>query len=1073
MTEDQLEQETLAWLAELGYAVHGGYDIAHDGPNPQRASYREVVLAFRLREAILRLNPNIPTAAREDALHRVLDLGIPALLSANRAFHKLLVSGVPVQYQKDGETVGDFVRLVDWSNASRNEFWAVNQFTIKGPHHTRRPDIILFVNGLPLVLIELKNPADEAADIWKAYDQIQTYKEQIPDVFQYNEVLLIADGTEARLGSLSANAERFLQWRTIDGVNLDPLGEFNELETLVRGALDPKYLLDYLRYFVLFEDDGQLLKKIAGYHQFHAVRAAIEHVVAASRPESPASIQGKGGVVWHTQGSGKSITMTCFAARVMQEPAMQNPTIVVITDRNDLDGQLFGVFSLAQDLLRETPVQASTRQELRQLLGNRPSGGIVFATIQKFMPGEDEDMFPVLSERRNIVVVADEAHRTQYGFEAKLKTKKVRTASTGAVIASDGDHVSQAATAEFSPPEYKTSYQVGYAQHLRDALPHATFVAFTGTPVSSSDRDTRAVFGDYIHVYDMQQAKEDGATVAIYYESRLAKLKLKEEDLSLIDDEVDELAEDEEESTQAQLKSRWAALEKVVGAEPRVASVAADLVNHFEERNKAQDGKAMVVTMSRDICVHLYNEITKLRPDWHSDDPEQGAIKIIMTGSASDKALLRPHIYSSQVKKRLEKRFKDPSDPLRMVIVRDMWLTGFDAPCVHTMYIDKPMKGHNLMQAIARVNRVFKDKQGGLVVDYIGIGNELKAAMKEYTASKGRGRPTVDAHEALSVLLEKRDVLHAMLHGYDWSDFKTGGHKTLAGAANHVLGLISETKDKSGKPVRDGKKRFADTALAMSKAFSLCCTLDEAKAVRDEVAFLQAVKVILTKRDISTQKKTDEQRDLAIRQIINQAVVSESVVDIFDAVGLEKPNIGLLDEEFLAQVKNLPEKNLAVELLERLLEGEIKSKFATNVVQQKKFSDLLSNVITRYQNRSIETAQVMEELVEMAKKFKAAASRGEQLGLSDDEVKFYDALANNESAVKELTDETLKKIAHELTENLKKNITVDWAQRESVRATLRLMVKRVLRKYKYPPDQADEAVELVLQQVETLGESWS
>ena len=1076
MTESQLEQETLGWLSELGYAVHSGYDIAHDGPNPQRASYREVVLAGRLREAIARLNPKVPTAAREDALHRVLDLGIPSLLSANRAFHKLLVGGVPVQYQRDGETVGDFVRLLDWSDAARNdglnEFWAVNQFSIKGAHHTRRPDIILFVNGLPLVLIELKNPADEAADIGRAYDQLQTYKVQIPDVFQYNEVLVISDGSDARLGSLSANAERFQQWRTIDGVNLDPLGEFNELETLVRGALAPRYLLDYLRYFVLFEDDGQLVKKIAGYHQFHAVRAAIEHVVAASRPDSAASLRGKGGVVWHTQGSGKSITMTCFAARVMHEPAMANPTIVVITDRNDLDGQLFGVFSLANDLLRETPVQATTRQELRQLLGQRPSGGIVFATIQKFMPGEDEDLFPVLSERHNIVVVADEAHRTQYGFQAKLRTRKASGASFGALTSSDGTDKARAATAEFAPPEYKTRYQAGYAQHLRDALPNATFVAFTGTPVSSTDRDTRAVFGDYIHVYDMQQAREDGATVAIYYESRLAKLRLKEADLSELDDEVDELAEDEEENTQARLKSRWAALEKVVGAEPRVASVAADLVTHFEERNKAQDGKAMVVTMSRDICVHLYNEIVKLRPDWHSDDPEQGAIKIIMTGSASDKALLRPHIYGSQLKKRLEKRFKDPADPLRLVIVRDMWLTGFDAPCVHTMYVDKPMKGHNLMQAIARVNRVFRDKQGGLVVDYIGIGNELKAAMKEYTASKGRGRPTVDAHEALSVLLEKLDVLQAMLHGFDYQNFKTGGHKTLAGAANHILGLQSETKDKNGNSVRDGKKRFTDAALAMSKAFSLCCTLDEAKAVRDEVAFLQAVKVILTKRDISQQKKTDEQRDLAIRQIINQAVVSESVVDIFDAVGLEKPNIGLLDEDFLAQVKNLPEKNLAVELLERLLEGEIKAKFATNVVQQKKFSDLLANVITRYQNRSIETAQVMEELVEMAKKFKAAASRGEQLGLSDDEVKFYDALANNESAVRELTDETLKKIAHELTENLKKNISVDWAQRESVRATLRLMVKRVLRKYKYPPDQAEEAVELVLQQVESLGESW-
>ena len=906
----------------------------------------------------------------------------------------------------------------------------------------------------------------------------------MPDLFQFNEVLVIADGSEARLGSLSANAERFMQWRTIDGVQLDPLGQFNELETLVRGVLAPRYLLDYLRFFVLFEDDGQLIKKIAGYHQFHAVRAAIEHVVAASREGLATHQRGKGGVVWHTQGSGKSITMTCFAARVMQEPAMENPTIVVITDRNDLDGQLFGVFSLAQDLLREQPVQASTRPALRQLLAHRPSGGIVFATIQKFMPGEDEDVFPVLSERHNIVVIADEAHRTQYGFEAKLKTRKQNfkpnvplaldgqaQAASKSIVTSDAG--SSAVHAEFAPPEYQVHYQAGYAQHLRDALPNATFVAFTGTPVSSQDRDTRAVFGDYIHVYDMQQAKEDGATVAIYYESRLAKLRLKDDDLALLDEEVDELAEDEEESTQAQLKSRWAALEKVVGATPRIVSVAADLVAHFEERSNANNldgfgGKAMVVAMSRDICVHLYDEIVRLRPDWHSADPEQGAIKVVMTGSASDKALLRAHIYSGQVKKRLEKRFKDPTDPLRIVIVRDMWLTGFDAPCVHTMYVDKPMKGHNLMQAIARVNRVFKDKQGGLVVDYIGIGNELKAAMKEYTASQGRGKPTVDAHEALALLLEKMDVLRSLLHGYDWSGFLTGGHKALAGAANHVLGIRSASKDSQ----QDGKRRFADAAVAMGQAFSLCCTLDEAKALREEVAFFQAVKVLLTKRDVTAQKKTDGERDAAIRQIISQAVVSERVVDIFDAVGLDKPNIGLLDDEFLAQVKNLPERNLAVELLERLLEGEIKAKFATNVVQQRKFSDLLTSVIARYQNRSIETAQVMEELVDMAKKFRQAASRGEALGLSEDEVRFYDALANNESAVKELADETLKKIAHELTDNLRKNITVDWSQRESVRASLRLMVKRILRKYKYPPDLQDAAVELVLQQAEALGQSW-
>lgn len=1031
MTEDQLEQEVLGWLAEVGYRVVCGYDVAPDSDKPWRANFNQVLLLDQLRGAIARLNPSVPMVAREDALAQVVNLDTPAQLSANRAFHRLLVNGVPVQYQRDGETVGDFVRLVDFENPAANEWLAINQFTIKGPKHTRRPDIILFVNGLPLVVLELKNPADVHADIWKAFDQLQTYKEQIPDLFQYNEIMIASDGSEARMGSLSADAERFMQWRTVDGVNLDPYGEFGELETMVRGILTPAMLLDYLRFFVLFEDDGRLVKKIAGYHQFHAVRAAIEQVVLASRPDG----SHKGGVVWHTQGSGKSITMTCFAARVMRDAAMENPTIVVITDRNDLDGQLFGVFSLSQDLLREQPVQVSTRGDLRDKLGNRPSGGIVFTTIQKFMPGEDEDTFPVLSDRANIVVIADEAHRTQYGFSASLK-------APGKVA------------------EGAARYQVGYAQHLRDALPNATFVAFTGTPVSAEDRDTRAVFGDYIHVYDMQQAKDDGATVAIYYESRLAKLSLNNEELPHIDDEVDELAEDEEESEQAKLKSRWAALEKVVGSKPRIERVAADLVAHFEERNQAQHGKAMVVAMSREICVHLYDAIVALRPDWHDSDPDKGAIKIVMTGSASDKALLRPHIHATQVKKRLEKRFKDPSDPLKLVIVRDMWLTGFDAPCVHTLYVDKPMKGHNLMQAIARVNRVFKDKQGGLVVDYIGIANELKSAIKEYTASRGRGRPTVDAREAYAVLEEKLDVLRSMLHGFDYSDYLTGGHKLLARAADFILGL------------EDGKKRFADNALAMSKAFTLCCTLDEAKAVREEVAFLQAVKVMLTKKEVTRKKKTDEERDLAIRQIIGNAVVSGDVVDVFEAVGLDKPNIGLLDDEFLAEVRNLPERNLAVELLERLLEGEIKAKFATNLSQEKKFSEMLTKVIQRYQNRSIETAQVIEELIDMAKKFAAVSKRGQALGLNDDELAFYDALANNEASVRELGDEILAKIAHELTASLRRSVTVDWSSRESVRARLRLLVKRILRKYKYPPDQQEEAAQLVLAQAESLCEVW-
>src|SRR5690625_670374 len=760
MTEDQLEKEALGWLQEVGYTPYAGPDIAHDGDNPQRGSYRDVVLADRLREAIARLNPDIPFAAQEDAIKQVVDLGIPGLLAANRAFHRLLINGVSVEYQKDGETRGDRVRLIDWHDASNNEYWAVNQFTVQGARHTRRPDIVLFVNGLPLVLMELKNPASDA-DIWQAFDQIQTYKEQIPNVFHYNEIIVISDGSDARMGSLSANAERFMQWRTIDGITLDPLGNFNELETLIRGLLAPPFLLDYLRYFVLFEDDGTLVKKIAGYHQYHAVRFAIEQVITASNPNIDNSARGKGGVVWHTQGSGKSITMTCFAARIMQEPAMQNPTVVVITDRNDLDGQLFGVFSLAEDLLRERPVQADTRQQLRALLDNRPSGGIIFTTIQKFMPGEDEDTFPELSDRRNIVVIADEAHRSQYGFAARLRRVDGGEAAEapGADTAYEITYSGESKVAE-APARGASQIRYGYAQHLRDAFPNATFVAFTGTPVSLDDRDTRAVFGDYVHIYDVEQAVEDGATVPIYYESRLAKLELREEVRPRIDEEIEELAEfDENDGSKAMQYRRWAALEKLVGAPPRIGQVARDIVDHFDKRISVLDGKAMIVCMSREICVHMYDALVALRPEWHDPDPEKGAIKIVMTGSASDKALLRPHVYTRDVRKRFERRFKDPADPFKIVIVRDMWLTGFDAPALHTMYVDKPMRGHNLIQAISRVNRVFKDKDGGLVVDYIGIANELRLALRDYTRAEGRGKPVLEASDALPILQEKMHVI--------------------------------------------------------------------------------------------------------------------------------------------------------------------------------------------------------------------------------------------------------------------------------------------------------------------------
>ena len=960
VSEDDVEQSMLEWLGRGGWSTAHGPDISPPDaktPGTERTNYREVVLTDRVRNAITRLNPKIPPGARDDALRRVIDPNVPGLVNANRQLHRWLVDGVPVEFQKDGETRGDRVRLLDFADVNANDWLAVNQFSVQGPKLTRRPDVVLFVNGLPLVVVELKNPGDQDADIWAAWNQLQAYQQDIPDLFNTNALQVISDGIQARMGSLTSDRERFLAWRTIDGVTTDPLGPMRELETLVLGLFQRELLLEYLRHFVLFEQDGKLVKKVAAYHQFHAVRAVVQSVLKASVPGGTR----KGGVVWHTQGAGKSIEMTCLAGAPMAHPAMGNPTLVVVTDRNDLDNQLFGVFAAAAEMLRENPVQADTRPELRRLLANRPSGGIIFTTIQKFTPGEDEDTFPVLSERRNIVVICDEAHRSQYGFGARLTPAPASPAVRAEFVPGSQGALNTGGEGEDAARAYQAAasrVQVGYAQHLRDALPGATFVAFTGTPVSLNDRDTRAVFGDYVHIYDIEQAVRDGATVPIYYESRLAKLELKDADVSQLDDEVEELTEDEEgDAAKVAKLRRWAALEQLVGAPPRVQKVASDIVTHFESRLSAMDGKAMVVAMSRDICVHLYNAIVALRPQWHSDDPAQGAIKVVMTGSASDKALLKPHIYPKDVRKRLETRFKDPADPFKLVIVRDMWLTGFDAPCLHTMYVDKPMRGHNLMQAIARVNRVFKDKPGGLVVDYIGIANELKAA--------------------------------------------------------------------------------------------------------------------LTKHETTDKKLTDEQKEHALRQIISRAVVSDEVIDIFSAAGLKRPNIGVLSEEFLEDVRHMKERNLAVELLERLLRGEIKSRFKSNVVQSAKFSELLQQSLTRYRNRAVETAQVIEELIQMAKKFQEAAQRGESLGLSHDELAFYDALATNEAAVRELGDATLKKIAVELTLNLRKSVTVDWAKRETVRAKLRVMVKTLLRRYKYPPDRQEEATETVLKQAESLSSEWA
>ena len=1048
MNEDQLEQLCLEWFSENGWEVAHGPDIACDGLSPERKDYRQVLLLDDLEAAIRRINTHLPDTAVEQAMAQVSKPESLDPVASNRSFHRLLLEGIPVEYKTDDKVIHDHAFLIDFESVDGNRFRAINQFTIQGSKQLRRPDVLCFINGLPVAVLELKSPGSETADIWDAFNQIQTYKDELPELFVYNEALVISDGYTARLGSLTANQERFLPWRTIKHEDDKPALDW-QLETLVRGFFDRELLLDYIRYFVLFETDSdKLIKKIAGYHQFHAVREAVKATVIAAEhvdgigerratyAERVVPGSKKAGVVWHTQGSGKSISMCCYAGKLLQQPQMNNPTLVIVTDRNDLDGQLFATFSAAKELLKQTPVQAEDRDTLRELLAERESGGIIFTTVQKFALLEGESGHPVLNDRHNIVVISDEAHRSQYGLKATLKQ--------------DG------------------SYKFGYAKHMRDALPNASFIGFTGTPISSDDKDTRAVFGDYVSIYDIQDAVEDGATVPIYYESRLAKLDINRELIEELSEQVDEVVEDEEDvGARERTKGEWSRLEKLVGAGPRLKQVAEDLVNHFEARTATVDGKAMIVAMSRDICVQLYDAITALRPEWHDTDPEKGAIKIVMTGSASDKAELQPHIYNKQTKKRLEKRFKNVNDPLKLVIVRDMWLTGFDAPCCHTMYADKPMKGHNLMQAIARVNRVFKDKPGGLVVDYIGIANELKQALKTYTDSKGKGSPTHSSEEAYSVLLEKLDIIHGMFakgpqgKGFDYSEFETNAQQLLIGAANYILGLP------------DGKKRFLDTVLAMTKAFSLCGTLDEARQLQKEIAFLSAVKAAITKHTSVDRKLSQSDKNSALKQILDNAIVAEGVDDVFALCGLDKPNIGLLSDEFLEDVRQMPYKNLAVELLEKLLKDDIKAKTGNNVVQEKKYADRLQETLRKYNNRAIETAQVIEELIAMAKQFQEEMAREAALGLNGDEIAFYDALANNESAVRELGDAILKKIAVEITDKLRKSTTVDWQVRESVRAKLRILVRRTLQRYKYPPDQAPEAVELVLKQAEVLSNGWS
>ena len=1035
-TETVVEHAALDWFRALGYDVVGGPDMS-PGPDALRESYADTIFPSVVRGALARLNPNLPTDALDDAFRKLTRPEGSTLAARNRAFHRLAVDGVTVEYRDDGGAIrGAQVQVLDFEQPSNNDWLAVNQFTVVEGNHERRPDIVLFVNGLPLAVVELKNPADEDATIRSAWQQLQTYRAELPSLFTFNAVLAVSDGVEARLGTLTAGWEWFKPWRTISGEELAPVF-LTELQVAIEGVFEKRRFLALLRDFIVFEDDGggRLAKKMAGYHQFHAVETAVRETLRAvelrvreepGRYESGRNPGGESGdrrigVVWHTQGSGKSLTMAFYAGRIVREPAMANPTVVVLTDRNDLDDQLFGTFARCRDLLRQPPVQADSRADLRSKLAVE-AGGVVFTTIQKFFPEEKGDRHPLLSKRRNIVVIADEAHRSQYDFID------------------------------------------GFARHMRDALPNASFIGFTGTPIELQDANTRAVFGDYISIYDIQRPVEDKATVPIYYESRLAKLALDERERPRIDPGFEEATEGEEVERKEKLKTKWAQLEAVVGTEQRLELVAADIVAHFEQRAEAMDGKAMVVCMSRRICIDLYRELVRLRPDWHDADDDKGRIKVVMTGAASDPSEWQPHIRNKPRREALANRFRDAADALQVVLVRDMWLTGFDAPSLHTMYVDKPMRGHGLMQAIARVNRVFRDKPGGLVVDYLGLAQELKRALATYTESGGTGRTALDQGEAVAVMLEKYEICCALFHGFDRSAWVTGTPQErlslLPAAQEHILAQ-DNGKDRCIQAVRD-----------LSRAFALAVPHEDAIRIRDEVGFFQAVQSVLVKRAAATAR-SDEELDQAVRQIISRAVAPEGVIDIFAAAGLEKPDISILSDEFLAEVRGMPQRNLAVELLQKLLKGELAVRRRKNVVQARSFAEMLEQTLRRYQNRAVEAAQVIEELIRLAREMREANARGEQLGLSDDELAFYDALETNDSAVQVLGDEALRDIARELVDTVRRNVTIDWTLRENVRANLRRLVRRILRKHGYPPDKQEKATRTVLEQAEMLSAEWA
>jgi type I restriction enzyme R subunit len=1066
ITEHSIESFAIEIFKELKYDYIYAPDIAPDSQTPERDSFEQVLLLERLQNAVKRLNKSIPADAQAEAIKMIQRFASPDLLTNNETFHRLLTEGIPVTIRVDGMERGDRVLLIDFNNPKNNDFLVTNQFVVVENNQNRRPDIVVFVNGIPLVVIELKNAADENATIRSAFNQIETYKSVIPSLFTYNGIVVISDGLEAKAGSISAGYSRYMAWKSVDG-KMEASHLVSQLETLIMGMLNKKTLLDLIRHFIVFEKSKRedpetgiitinTVKILAAYHQYYAVNRAVESTLRASgylekekksqralltAPEDY-GLPGvkkqsvgdrKGGVVWHTQGSGKSLSMVFYTGKIVLE--MDNPTIVVITDRNDLDDQLFDTFAASKQLLRQEPVQAENRNHLKELL-KVASGGVVFTTIQKFQP-EEGNVYDLLSERENIVVIADEAHRTQYGFKAKTIDDKDE----------DGNVVGK-----------KIVY--GFAKYMRDALPNATYLGFTGTPIESTDVNTPAVFGNYVDIYDIAQAVEDGATVPIYYESRLAKVHLSEEGKQLVEELDDEL--DQEDLTETQkAKTKWTQLEALVGSERRINEIAKDIIEHFEIRQSVFEGKGMIVAMSRRIAAELYEAIIKLRPEWHSDDLSKGVIKVVMTSASSDGPMISKHYTTKEQRRSLADRMKNPDDELKLVIVRDMWLTGFDVPCMHTLYIDKPMKGHNLMQAIARVNRVYKDKPGGLIVDYLGIAADLKKALSFYSDSGGKGDPTILQEQAVELMLEKMEVVSNMYHGFDYENYFNADTPTklsmILAAEEHILGL------------EDGKKRYINEVTALSKAFAIAIPHDQAMDAKDEISFFQAVKARLVKFD-TIPGKTDEELETTIRQVIDKALVTDKVIDVFDAAGLKKPDISILSEEFLAELKGMEHKNIALEVLRKLLNDEIKARLKTNLVKSISFKEMLEEAIRKYHNKILTAAEVIEELISLSKEIVKMDNEAEAMGFSPHEYAFYTAVADNESARELMGKDKLRELAVVLTESIRKNATIDWTIKESVKAKLRVTVKRLLRKYGYPPDMQKLATETVLKQAEMIAD---